>query len=79
MRDEYITQHSEDYRDSRFCDFYRGWTGKLPITMRQIHAAGQKLFVDHAGDKLAVLVDRLTAEIRDAHIFVAVLGASSLS
>lgn len=52
---------------------------KLPVTMRQNHAPGDKLFVDYAGDKVAVVVDRLTGEIRDAHIFVAVLGASSLT
>lgn len=77
--DEYIAQHPEGYRYSRFCDLYRGWAAKLPVTMRQTHAAGEKLFVDYAGDKVAVVVDRLTGEIRDAHIFVAVLGASSLS
>lgn len=77
--DEYIAAHPDGYRYSRFCDLYRGWALKLPVTMRQNHAPGDKLFVDYAGDKLAVVVDRLTGEVRDAHIFVAVLGASSLS
>lgn len=56
--DEYIAQHPEGYRYSRFCDLYRGWAAKLPVTMRQTHAAGDKLFVDYAGDKVAVVVDR---------------------
>ena len=77
--DEYIARHRDGYRYSRFCDLYRGWAAKLPVTMRQNHVAGDKLFVDYAGDKVAVVVDRLTGELRDAHIFVAVLGASSLS
>lgn len=77
--DEYIAEHADGYRYSRFCDLYRGWAAKLPVTMRQTHAAGDKLFVDYAGDKIGVVVDRLTGEVRDAHIFVAVLGASSLS
>jgi transposase len=47
--------------------------------MRETLAAGEKLFVDYAGDKVAVVVNRLTGEIRDAHIFVAVLGASTRS
>jgi transposase len=47
--------------------------------MRQNHTPGDKLFVDYAGDKVPVIVDRLTGGLRDAHIFVAVLGASSLS
>ena len=77
--DEYITRHPDGYRYSRFCDLYRGWAAKLPVTMRQSHAAGDKLFVDYAGDTVAVVVDRLSGEIRQAHLFVAVLGASSLS
>jgi hypothetical protein len=45
--------------------------------MRQSHAAGDKLFVDYAGDGVLVVIDRLTGERRTAQIFVAVLGASS--
>jgi transposase len=44
--------------------------------MRQTHAAGEKLFVDFAGDTLPVF-DGLTGEVRTAKIFVAVLGASN--
>ena len=46
--------------------------------MRQSHGGGEKLFIDYAGDKMPVVVDRLTGEVRDAHIFVAVMGGSSL-
>src|SRR5271166_716172 len=51
----------------------------LAATMRQTHAAGERLFVDYAGDGVPVVVDRLTGEIRMAQIFVAVLGASSFT
>ena len=44
--------------------------------MRQTHAAGEKLFVDWAGDTVPVF-DPATGEERRAHIFVAVLGASN--
>ena len=47
--------------------------------MRQTHAAGERLFVDYAGDGVAVVIDRLTGEMRKAQIFVAVLGASSFT
>jgi transposase len=77
--EEYIEAHPDGYRYSRYCDLYRGWEGRLPVTMRQTHLAGDKLFVDYAGDKLGVMVDRRTGEMRDTHIFVAVMGASSLS
>jgi transposase len=77
--DEYIEAHPDGYRYSRFCELYRGWEARLPVTMRQTHLGGDRMFVDYAGDKVPVVMDRLTGEIRDAHIFVAVMAASSLS
>jgi len=52
--DEYIGLHPDGYRYSRYCDLYRAWALKLPVTMRQDHAAGEKLFVDYAGDTVTV-------------------------
>lgn len=46
--------------------------------MLQEHAAGDKVFVDYSGKKIPI-VDRHTGEIREAEIFVAVLGASSFT
>jgi transposase len=76
--DEYVEQHPNGYRYSRFCELYRSWEGRLSVTMRQSHAGGDKLFVDYAGDAVPV-VDRLTGEIRQAQIFVAVMGASNFT
>ena len=77
--EEYIERQPDGYRYSRFCELYRAWEGKLSVTMRQAHAGGDKLFVDYAGDTAAVVIDRLTGEIREAQIFVAVMGASSFT
>jgi transposase len=77
--EEYVAQHADGYRYSRFCDLYRAWEGKLSVTMRQTHLGGDKLFVDYAGDTVAVVIDRLRGETRAAQIFVAVLGASSFT
>jgi transposase len=77
--DEYIEAHPDGYRYSRFCDLFRTWEAKLPVTMRQTHVGGDKLFVDYAGDTVPVVIDRLTGEIHPAQIFVAVLGASSFA
>ena len=77
--EEYVAQHPDGYRYSRFCELYRAWEGKLPVTMRQTHLGGDKLFVDYAGDTVPVVIDRLTGETRTAQIFVAVLGASSFT
>lgn len=75
--DEYKQLHPEDgYQYSRFCDLYREWCGKLDLSMRQAHRAGEKLFVDYSGQTVPV-VDPSTGEVREAEIFVAVLGASN--
>ena len=70
--DEYIERCPEGYRYSRFCELYRGWASRLSVTMRQAHIGGDKLFVDYAGDTVPVIVDRLTGQVRQAQIFVAV-------
>src|SRR3954452_12538608 len=44
--------------------------------MRQTHPAGERLFVDYAGQTVD-LVDPGTGEVRPAQIFVAVMGASN--
>jgi len=75
--DEYIARCPDGYRYSRFCELYRGWESRLSVTMRQSHRAGERLFVDYAGDTVPVIVDRLTGQTRAAQIFVAVLGASN--
>lgn len=77
--DEYIERYPDGYRYARFCQLYRAWEEKLSVTMRQNYLGGEKLFVDYAGDTVAVIIDRHTGETRAAHIFVAVIGASSLT
>ena len=75
--EEYVRENPEGhYSYSWFCDLYRSWVGKLEPTMRQLHRAGEKLFVDFAGDSLPI-VNPETGEITRAHIFVAALGFSS--
>src|SRR6476659_10511526 len=61
---------------SWFCDLYREWVGRLKPTLRQVHTAGERVFVDFAGHTMEVM-DGATGEVRRAEIFVAVLGASS--
>jgi len=73
---EYLDANPSGYGYSQFCDLYRKWSKKLNPTMRLNHKAGEKLFVDYAGQTMPV-VDPETGEIREAEIFVAVLGASS--
>jgi len=74
---EYAAQHGEQaYRYSQFCEHYRRWSGEQKRSLRLRHLAGDKLFIDYAGQTVPI-VDRFTGEIRRAEVFVAVLGASN--
>lgn len=64
------------YGRSRFCELFRDWQKRQNVTMRQIYKAGDKEFVDYAGQTVPVINPK-TGEIKDAQIFVAVLGASN--
>ena len=75
---EYKTHHPEGDQYSWFSDQYREWRGTLNGSMRQTHEAGDKLFIDYAGQTVAV-VNQQTGDIRQTQIFVATLGASSYS
>jgi transposase len=61
---------------NQFCQRFREWRGKLDLVLRQEHKAGEKVFVDFAGQTVPI-VDPSTGEIRDAQIFVGVLGVSN--
>ena len=73
---EYRADQADGYGYSRFCDLYGEWRKTISSTMRQTHPAGEKLFVDYAGDTVPVF-DQVTNAQRPAHIFVAALGASN--
>lgn len=73
---EYRTAHPDGCEYSAFCDHYRAWAAVQDAVLRRTHAAGDKLFVDYAG-QTAKVVDSATGEILPAQIFVAVLGHSS--
>ena len=61
------------YRYSQFCAHYHRFRDSLKRSMRQIHRAGEKLFIDYSGDTVAIVqID--TGEIRRAQIFVAVMA-----
>ncbi len=73
---EYKATAPDGVQYSYFCEAYREWAKKLDLVMRQHHRAGEKLFVDYAGQTMTV-VDPQTGEVREAAIFIAVLGASN--
>ncbi|MGB9868288.1 MAG: IS21 family transposase [Bacillota bacterium] len=74
--EEYKQAHPDGYQRSQFCQLYRDWAKTIDMSMRQIHIAGEKMFVDYAGQKVPV-IELSTGEVREASVFIAVLGASN--
>lgn len=75
---EYKAVHPAGFRYSYFCERYQRFRRSLEFSCRQVHVAGEKLFVDYAGDTVGVC-DASTGELRPAQIFVAAMGASNYS
>jgi len=73
---EYLEQHPTGYRYTQFCELYRQWLARHRLSMRQEHRAGEKVFVDYAGQKPS-LIDPRTGEVIEVELFVGVLGASN--
>jgi len=73
---EFVELHPGGLGYSAFCDRYREWAKRQSPVMRQVHLAGDKLFVDYAGMR-PKLFDPQTGEIIEVELFVAVLGASN--
>jgi transposase len=74
--EEYREGYPDGYSYSRFCELYQRWNRRQDVVLRQDHKAGEKMFVDWAGQTIA-LHGPGDVEPRTASLFVAVLGASS--
>lgn len=72
--EEYRAAHAGEmtYAYTQFTEYYREYVASLRRSMRQVHRAGEKLFIDYAG---------MSVPYGDggdrAQVFVAVLGASN--
>jgi len=75
---EYLEKHPDGYKYTRFCIGYKQWANRVSPTMHMVHKAGDKMFIDYAGEKLNI-VDLLTGEIIEVEVFVAILGCSQLT
>ena len=73
---EYKQIHPDGWQFSRFCEHYNSWKSKLEVSMRQTYKAGEKMFVDYAGQTVPVS-ERHTGRVQEAQIFIAALGASN--
>ena len=75
---EYLAEHPNGCSYTRFCELHKIRKQTVSATMRQTHLAGERLFVDWAGDTIGV-ADPATGELHEARIFVAALGASNFT
>jgi transposase len=76
--EEYKSEQPNGYQYSQFCERYARWAATVTVSMRQVHRAGEKTFLDFSGDGIDI-VDPRTGECTVAKLFVAVLGASNLT
>ena len=72
---EYCEKQPEGYHYFQFCYHFQMWRNASEVTMHLEHKAGDKMFVDYAGDKLSI-VNPITSAIQPVEVFVAVLGYS---
>jgi transposase len=74
--EEYKQSDPSGYQYSQFCEHYRRWLRKVTVCLRQDYRGGEKMFVDYAGQKIAIR-DPESGHTSYASLFVAVLGASN--
>jgi len=76
--EEYREQNPAGYGYTQFCELYNQWNKKVTVSMRQVHKAGEKMFVDYSGLTMGI-IDKHTGAVNKAEVFVACLGASGHS
>ena len=76
LHEEYALANPNAYGYTKFVELYNVWANRLVVTMRQVHKAGEKCFVDYSGKKPS-FVDAATGERIEVELFVAVMGASN--
>ena len=51
LHEEYVAANPNAYGYTKYCELYNAWAERLRVTMRQVHKAGEKCFVDYSGAK----------------------------
>ena len=75
---EYKRNYPDGLGRSRFNYYFSKWKDQVNPTMHMEHKAGDKLYVDFAGEKLNI-IDKETGEVQQVEVFLAILGASQLT
>jgi len=72
---EYKSANPNGYQYTQFCHHYGVWRKKIDLPFRNNYLAGEKLFIDYAGQTIGV--HGSDGSVRQAQIFIGVLGASN--
>lgn len=75
---KYYELHPDGYRETQFRHYFNLWSKRANSSMHVEHKAGDKMYVDYAGQRLSI-VDEITGEIKAVEVFVAILGGSQLT
>jgi transposase len=75
---EYKANHPAGYQYTQFCHHYSQWKKTIDLVFRNEHIAGEKAFVDYAGQTMAIH-DPRNGQLQHAQIFIGVLGASNFT
>jgi len=76
---EYKQDNPGGYQYSYFSELYQKWRKGLDISMRQEHLAGEKLFIDYAGQTVPIINPETGKAELEAQVFIATFGASNYS
>lgn len=75
--EDYKQKYPDGLGRSQFNRYLAAWRAQVNCTMRIEHKAGDKMFIDFAGEKLSI-IDKQTGEIQTVEVFISILGASQL-
>jgi transposase len=75
---EYKKKYPDGYMYRQFINHFTDWKSQASFAMRKEHKAGDKMFIDFAGEKLSI-IDKATGTVKPVEVFVAILGASQLT
>jgi len=75
---EYLHQYPGGYGHTQFHSHFTDFIGRAKAVMHMDHKAGDKMYIDFAGDKLSI-TDKESGEVQAVEVFIAILGCSQLT
>ena len=68
----------DGYGHTQFHTYFTLFIGRAKAVMHMEHKAGDKMYIDFAGEKLSI-TDKETGEVQSVEVFIAILGCSQLT